>query len=181
MDRRKFIASTTALVGTSLTVPSLSPAQTATPMITRDAMRPQMAHGIQSGDPKADGAVIWTRSDRPARIWLEWATTASLNNPTRVRGPDLVEDSDFTGRLNLAGLRLARKSVTESCCRTCTTSACCLKPWLVICACLRWPVLKQSVMFASFGAATRSVLTARSRPKSSWRTAPCGATSSPMR
>jgi len=27
--------------------------QTAPAVITRDAMRPQMAHGIQSGDPKS--------------------------------------------------------------------------------------------------------------------------------
>ena len=104
MDRRTFLTTSTTLAGTSLAVPSLALAQTANPLITRDAMRPQMAHGMQSGDPKADGAVIWTRSDRPARMWLEWATTASFNNPTRVRGPYLMEDSDFTGRLDLAGL-----------------------------------------------------------------------------
>ena len=104
MDRRTFLTTSTTLAGTSLAVPSLALAQTATPFITRDAMRPQMAHGIQSGDPKADGAVIWTRSDRPARMWLEWATTASFNNPTRVRGPYLMEDSDFTGRIDLVGL-----------------------------------------------------------------------------
>jgi alkaline phosphatase D len=104
MDRRTFLTTSTTLAGTSLAVPSLALAQTATPFITRDAMRPQMAHGIQSGDPKADSAVIWTRSDRPARMWLEWATTASFNNPTRVRGPYLMEDSDFTGRVDLVGL-----------------------------------------------------------------------------
>jgi alkaline phosphatase D len=104
MDRRTFLTTSTTLAGTSLAVPSLALAQTATPFITRDAMRPQMAHGIQSGDPKADGAVVWTRSDRPARMWLEWATTASFNNPTRVRGPYLMEDTDFTGRVDLVGL-----------------------------------------------------------------------------
>ena len=87
-----------------MAVHGLTHGQTAPAVITRDAMRPQMAHGIQSGDPKADGAVIWTRSDRPARLWLEWATTASFVNTTRVRGPYLLEDTDFTGRLDLAGL-----------------------------------------------------------------------------
>ena len=87
-----------------MAVHGLTHGQAAPALITRDAMRPQMAHGIQSGDPKADGAVIWTRSDRPARLWLEWATTASFANATRVRGPYLLEDTDFTGRLDLAGL-----------------------------------------------------------------------------
>ena len=58
MDRRAFLTTSTTLAGTSLVVPSLALAQISTPLITRDAMRPQMAHGIQSGDPKADGAVI---------------------------------------------------------------------------------------------------------------------------
>ena len=103
MDRRAFLTSTT-LSGAALASTGLTSAQTAPALITRDSARPQMAHGIQSGDPKADGAVIWTRSDRPARMWVEWATTASFNSPTRVRGPYLMEDSDFTGRLDLSGL-----------------------------------------------------------------------------
>ncbi|QTN26661.1 alkaline phosphatase D family protein [Rhodoferax sp. AJA081-3] len=98
MDRRDFLtATTTTVLGTST-------ALAATPLITSDAMRPQMAHGIQSGDPQADGAIIWTRSDRPARLWLDWSTTASMANATRVRGPYLLEDSDYTGRLDLRGL-----------------------------------------------------------------------------
>jgi alkaline phosphatase D len=97
MDRRDFLnATTTSLLG--------STALAATPLITSDAMRPQMAHGIQSGDPQSDRAIIWTRSDRPARLWLDWSTTASMANATRVRGPYLLEDSDYTGRLDLTGL-----------------------------------------------------------------------------
>lgn len=104
MDRRKFFYSTTVLGGAVMALPRRALAQAAPALITRDAMRPQMAHGIQSGDPKADGAVIWTRSDRPSRLWLEWATTASFANATRVRGPYLMDDTDFTGRVDLAGL-----------------------------------------------------------------------------
>ena len=104
MDRRRFLNSSTVLGGVAIAAPGLVLAQTAPAVITRDAMRPQMAHGIQSGDPTSDGAVIWTRSDRPARLWLEWATTASFANATRVRGPYLMENTDFTGRVDLAGL-----------------------------------------------------------------------------
>lgn len=103
MDRRLFLNST-AVLGAAVAAPSRALAQGTPALITRDAMRPQMAHGIQSGDPKADGAVIWTRSDRPARLWVEWSSTASFANATRVRGPYLMEDTDFTGRIDLAGL-----------------------------------------------------------------------------
>jgi alkaline phosphatase D len=105
MDRRLFLAQG-ALAGGVVAMPASRVwAQTAAPAtITRDGMRPQMLHGIQSGDPKADGAVIWTRSDRPARLWLDWSTTASFANATRVRGPHMLEDTDFTGRVDLSGL-----------------------------------------------------------------------------
>ena len=104
MDRRKFLNYSSLLGGTALSAPSLSLAQSAPTMITRDAMRPQMPHGIQSGDPVAHAAIVWTRSDRPARMWLEWATTASYTNALRVRGPHLLDDSDYTGRIDLRGL-----------------------------------------------------------------------------
>ncbi|QCB44608.1 alkaline phosphatase D family protein [Hydrogenophaga sp. PAMC20947] len=105
MDRRLFLAQG-ALVGGAVVAPASQVwAQgTAPAVVTRDGMRPQMPHGIQSGDPKADGAVIWTRSDRPARLWLDWSTTASFANATRVRGPHMLEDTDFTGRVDLSGL-----------------------------------------------------------------------------
>lgn len=106
MDRRLFMARG-ALLGGAVVAPASrvwAQGAAAPAIITRDGARPQMAHGIQSGDPKADGAVIWTRSDRPARLWLEWATTASFANATRVRGPHMLEDSDFTGRVDLTRL-----------------------------------------------------------------------------
>jgi alkaline phosphatase D len=104
MDRRHFLNHSVLLGGASVVAPTHLLAQTAPAVITRDAMRPQMAHGIQSGDPTANSAIIWTRSDRPARLWLDWATTPSFANATRVRGPHMLEDSDFTGRIDLTGL-----------------------------------------------------------------------------
>lgn len=107
MDRRRFL-NTSALLPGALCGASLRPATAApTPapaLITRDAMRPQMPHGVQSGDPLAQAAIVWTRSDRPARLWLEWSTTPRFINAQRLRGPHLLETSDFTGRIDLQGL-----------------------------------------------------------------------------
>ena len=69
MDRRRFL-NTTSVLGGAAAAPAWAVAQTAPVTITRDKMRPQMAQGIQSGDPTATSAVIWTRSDRPARLWV---------------------------------------------------------------------------------------------------------------
>ena len=99
MQRRSLL-----LAGASLAAVQRAMAQAAPAVITRDGARPQFSHGVQSGDPAAQQALVWTRSDRPARMWVEWSTTASFGNAARVRGPYLLEDTDFTGRLDLAQL-----------------------------------------------------------------------------
>ncbi|CAL1240419.1 alkaline phosphatase D family protein [Candidatus Methylocalor cossyra] len=65
---------------------------------------PQMPQGIQIGDPEPGRAVIWSRSDRPARMMVEWAYNPEFNPSTLVRGPYALEVSDFTVRQDLIGL-----------------------------------------------------------------------------
>ncbi|MBY0395991.1 MAG: alkaline phosphatase, partial [Thermoleophilia bacterium] len=48
------------------------------PGLSRAADRPVLTHGLQSGDVGTDSAVVWARSDRPARAIVEWATTESF-------------------------------------------------------------------------------------------------------
>ncbi|RQP25450.1 alkaline phosphatase D family protein [Piscinibacter terrae] len=103
MDRRDFVRNSLWFAGAGAMSPLRTWAQ-APAVVTRDAMRPQFPSGVQSGDATADSAIVWTRSDRPARMWVEWSTTASFANVSRVRGPHLLEDGDFTGRIDLTGL-----------------------------------------------------------------------------
>ncbi len=86
-------------------LPSILQAQVAPAAITRDAARPLLPSGLQSGDVLADRAIVWARASRDARMWIERSTTSGFANPTRVRGPDLLMDSsDGTGRIDLQGL-----------------------------------------------------------------------------
>lgn len=82
---------------------STAPAQ-APAIITSDAARPRIPYGVQSGDVTADSAMIWSRTDRPARMVVEWSTRDSLASPTTVPGPIATLDSDFTARIDLGGL-----------------------------------------------------------------------------
>ena len=68
------------------------------------ANRPQLPCGIASGDVTASSAILWSRCDRPARMAVEWSTTESFKDPTRVLGPDALPASDFTARLDLSDL-----------------------------------------------------------------------------
>ena len=48
---------------------------------------PDIPYGIATGDVTRDRAIIWSRTDRPARMLVEWSTTESMQNARRVRGP----------------------------------------------------------------------------------------------
>ncbi|HEX5658199.1 MAG TPA: alkaline phosphatase D family protein [Polyangiales bacterium] len=66
--------------------------------------QPVLAQGIQIGDPAGDRAIVWSRADRAARLFVEWDTSPRFGNPRRVRGPYALESSDFTARVDLADL-----------------------------------------------------------------------------
>lgn len=66
--------------------------------------RPRLTHGVASGDPRSDGALIWARSDAPARMIVETSATESFANPVRTEGPQLTPASDGTGRVRVSGL-----------------------------------------------------------------------------
>ena len=104
MHRRRFVEHSLLAGGAAFALPRAVMGQAAPAVITPEGARPKFTSGVQSGDALADRAIVWTRSDRPARLWLEWATTPAFNNAQRVRGPYLLEDGDFAGRVDLTGL-----------------------------------------------------------------------------
>ncbi len=82
---------------------------TAPAVVTRDAARPQWPSGLQFGDVTGDRALLWTRSDRPARLWVEYATNPKFDSATRVRGPLALETNDHIARVDLRGLPADRE------------------------------------------------------------------------
>jgi len=75
------------------------------PAIVRaQSSRVATPQGIASGDVTAGRAVIWSRADRAARMFVEYSTTERFANPLRVPGPAALETSDFTARVVLTGL-----------------------------------------------------------------------------
>src|SRR5262245_21919948 len=66
--------------------------------------RPAVDHGIQIGDVTRERAIVWSRTDREARMFVEWDTTPKLASPRRVRGLDTSAERDYTARVDLEGL-----------------------------------------------------------------------------
>lgn len=77
----------------------------ACPGILRAAAdRPQVTHGVQTGDILPGRAVLWARADRPARALFDWATTEAFADPQALPPLDVLPDSDFTAKLVATGL-----------------------------------------------------------------------------
>ena len=68
-------------------------------------MRPQIPYGVASGDLCVRGkAVVRSRSDRPPRMIVEYATNESFPNVPKNIGPAALETTDFTAKVNLSSI-----------------------------------------------------------------------------
>ena len=81
-SRRSFVSKLTGAAAGSLLVPRRAAA-----LVTADAARPSTAHGAMAGDVTGDRAIVWSRTDRPARMVVEWSTSESFEDARRVVGP----------------------------------------------------------------------------------------------
>jgi alkaline phosphatase D len=70
----------------------------ARPHLSRAADRPQITHGVQSGDISIDGGIVWARADRPSRMRIEVATTDSFREVVRTAAVDALPESDCTAK-----------------------------------------------------------------------------------
>jgi alkaline phosphatase D len=76
----------------------------ARPSISRANNRPPITHGIQSGDVSMDSGMIWARTDRPARMLVEIATTDSFRDIRQNVFVDALPETDFTAKALVEGL-----------------------------------------------------------------------------
>jgi alkaline phosphatase D len=101
LSRRAFLRATGAALGVARTPSVFGQAPAIVPS---DKPRPSSAFGATAGDVDVDRAIIWSRTDRPSRLVVDYSTTESFANPKRVIGPAALEATDFTARLDLSAL-----------------------------------------------------------------------------
>ena len=103
IDRRAFVrqslAGTAGAFALSRAVFGRAPA-----IVQSEASLPSMPYGVAAGAAGPDRFVVWSRSDRPARMLVEYATTERFTDPRRITGPAALDGTDFTARTVLAGL-----------------------------------------------------------------------------
>ena len=72
-------------------------------IVVSAAERPQALQGLQFGDPSDGAVVVWSRSDRPARMLVEWSYDETFKQSHRIVGPHALETTDFTVRQDIPG------------------------------------------------------------------------------
>src|SRR5262245_59437023 len=88
LSRRRFLAGSAAATALGVAAPGIS----------RAADRPQITHGVQSGDVSLDSGIIWARTDRPARMLVEVSTTRSFKTVRDGFFVDALPETDFTAK-----------------------------------------------------------------------------------
>jgi alkaline phosphatase D len=73
-------------------------------IITSDEERPQALQGLHFGDPGNGSVVVWSRSDRAARMLIEWSYDERFEDVHHLVGPHALDTTDFTARQGLRGL-----------------------------------------------------------------------------
>jgi alkaline phosphatase D len=98
MSRRRLLSSAAAAAATTVI------GGIARPYLSFAADRPQITHGVQSGDVSIDSGVVWARAGRPARMLVEVATTDSFRQIRHAAYLDVLPETDCTGKLLLEDL-----------------------------------------------------------------------------
>lgn len=111
--RRRFLrqlgAGTGAVIGTSPLLHALAD-NTAPAVITADRLRPQLPCGVMSGDVTLDKAIVWSKADRPSKMWVEYANNPEWKNPQQMQAVLALPSNDYTARVDLGGLQAGQRT-----------------------------------------------------------------------
>src|SRR4051812_9266500 len=73
-------------------------------IVTADTERPKIPFGVMSGDPSGERAIVWSKTDRPARMLVEIATRENFSDARKITGPAALAPADYTARIDLGRL-----------------------------------------------------------------------------
>jgi alkaline phosphatase D len=111
LNRRQFLQSSLIASGSAI-VTSQMPRQgfaQAPAIIATNNTRPNIPYGVMSGDITQGSGIIWSRSDRPSRMIVEYDFDPSFRKARRMTGLAALESTDYTARINLQKLPSGRR------------------------------------------------------------------------
>lgn len=104
ISRRRFTRQILRASSALLAAPALVRGQAIGAPALLSATRPRMEQGVASGDVSTSSAVIWSRADRPAKMFVEWSLKEDFADLRTVEGPVVSADTDFTAKVLLTDL-----------------------------------------------------------------------------
>lgn len=102
--RRRFLHASLGAGAAVVAGRMISPLVRGPAIVTAQSLRPLVPSGVQTGDVTDTRAVVWSRTDRPSRLVVEWATNERFENARRVMGPAALETSGFNASVDLREL-----------------------------------------------------------------------------
>jgi alkaline phosphatase D len=69
-----------------------------------DRTRPAVPYGVQSGDAGSATAVVWSATDREARMLVEWSTTDAFTDVRRMPFATALAETGYAAKVVLRGL-----------------------------------------------------------------------------
>ena len=89
-SRRRFLK-VSAATAAGVVLPAWTLTKGAPAIIAAESERPQALQGLHLGDPSDGSIVVWSRSDRPARMLVEWSYDEMFREVRRLVGPHALE------------------------------------------------------------------------------------------
>jgi alkaline phosphatase D len=102
LDRRTFVRRSAA--GAMGLLSSARLVAAAPAIVQSESSLPGLPQGVAAGAAGPDRFVVWSRSDRPARMIVDYATTDRFVDVRRIHGPSALEATDYTARTVLRAL-----------------------------------------------------------------------------
>ena len=95
MNRRNFIK--TSLIGASVGLGLSSALATgqAPALLNSKKLRPQLSYGVASGDVEATRAVLWSKTNQNAQMWVELSTLSDFSQKETIRGGQALARTDY--------------------------------------------------------------------------------------
>src|SRR4029077_15229622 len=102
-SRRRFLQAGVATAA-GVVLPKWTLGGEAPAILTAESERPRALQGLSLGDPSDGSIVVWSRSDRPARMLVDWSYDERFRDAQRIIGPHALDTTDFTVRQSIDGL-----------------------------------------------------------------------------
>src|SRR5262245_49111268 len=102
-SRRRFLKASAATAA-GVVLPAWAATKGAPAIVAADSDRPQALQGLSFGDPSDGSVVVWSRSDRAARMLVDWSYDEQFRDARRIVGPHALDTTDFTVKQALDGL-----------------------------------------------------------------------------